>query len=377
MTLKLGMIGGGPGAFIGEIHRHAMRMDGRFDLLSGTFSRDRERNIQCAEDLGIEPHRVYDRWEHLLETEAGKLDAVAIVTPNDTHFPISEMALRLGLAVLCEKPATLSLEEAVALRRIEEETGGIYALAHTYLAYPMVAEARRRVQASEIGEVRRIDVRYAQGWLSTPVEGAGNSQAAWRTDPKKAGAGGALGDIGTHAFSLLEFVSGLPVTTLTAQVNTFVSGRALDDDAAALLRLENGAAATLVASQICAGEHNALSLSVYGDKGSLFWQQEKPDRLVQRTLGGNEFVLRAGVNNEALGAPTLAQFRTPTGHPEGYIEAFANLYRSFAMKIEGADVDLPGIDEGVRGLAFIEAMLRSSEEERPVDLDQLIREKSS
>jgi predicted dehydrogenase len=374
MTLQLAMVGGGPGSFIGAIHRYALRIDGRFDLVAGAFSRDEARNRMAAKELGLPPERCYGRWQDLLSSEAGKIDAVAIVTPNDTHLPISLRALKLGISVLCEKPATLSLAEAMRLKEAVQQADSIYGLAHTYLAYPLVTEAKLRILRGDIGRVRRADVRYVQGWLSEPLEQQGNQQAGWRTDPEKAGAGGALGDIGTHAFSLLEFVTGQKVQELTGQVNTVVPNRKLDDDAAALLRLENGGVGTLVASQICAGEANGLSIRVYGEKGSLTWRQEQPDRLHLAMPGGEESILRAGTDTSSLTSEARDDLRTPSGHPEGYIEAFANLYGRFARKLGGEDIWMPGIDEGVRGLAFVEAMLASSEDGRPRGFDELIEE---
>lgn len=372
MTLKIAMVGGGPGAFIGEIHRHALSLDGHFELVAGCFSSDPSRGRQAGERLGIDPARCYSSWQELLSSEAPRVDAVTIVTPNDTHFPISVESVRAGLAVMCEKPATISLQQAMSLRDELTTSSSTYGLALTYLGYPMVTEARQRVLDGQLGAVRRIDVRYVQGWLSTPLEQSGNKQASWRTDPARSGKGGALGDIGTHAFSLAEYVGAQSVSSLCSQVNTLVGGRRLDDDASALLKFSGGAVGTLVCSQICAGEHNGLTISVYGESGYLKWAQEAPNTLILGSSDGSERRLYAGSNSRYLN-DCAAQFtRTPSGHPEGYIEAFANLYSRFSQRIAGNDVWLPGIDEGVRGLAFVEAMLASAERNRPVEIDELV-----
>lgn len=369
--IKMGMVGGGPGAFIGEVHRMAARLDNQIELVCGAFSSSPEKSKQAGKDLFLDPSRVYDDFYQMMEKEAAlpageRMDFVAIVTPNHMHFPPAEAALKAGFHVMSDKPATLSLEEAVKLREIVEETGLLYGLTHTYLGYPMVKQARAMVKDGKLGEIRKILVEYPQGWLSQFEEGNDdNKQAGWRTDPSRSGIAGAMGDIGTHAHNLAEYVSNLTMTHICADLNIYVDGRKLDDDGSVLFRMSNGASGTLTASQVCAGEENALKIKIYGEKGGLEWEQMKPFELLYKPHGSAMQTITAGVDKSNLYAEAYAACRTPSGHPEGYLEAFANLYTGFAEAIRAFDgeyrgSDLIGIEEGVRGMAFIEAVVGNS-----------------
>ena len=363
--LRVGMIGGGEGSFIGAVHRMAMRLDGRFDLVAGALSSDPQRALRSGTALGLAADKCYASWSDMVAQRAG-LDAVVIVTPNHLHFEPAQAALAAGLHVMCDKPATTSLASALHLQEVTARSSAVYGLSYTYLGYPMVAAARELVANGALGEVRRVDVRYAQGWLAQPVERQGNAQAAWRTDPERAGAGGASGDIGTHAFALAEYVTGDRVHSVSADLRSAVPGRRLDDDAAALLRFSGGARGTLVATQIAAGLENDLTLEVCGSQASLRWCHQQPSSLELRHARRPMEVLRAGVDNAYLAGGARALCRLPSGHPEGYLEAFANIYGAFAERALGvgdAGGFLPGIAEGVRGMAFVEAMVRSSAED--------------
>jgi len=367
------MVGGGEGAFIGDIHRAAARLDGVIDLVCGAFSSDAGNSYRTGVRLGLSPARVYADWQTLLEREAAlpagaRMEFVSIVTPNDLHLPVAVRALESGFHVLSEKPATRTLGEARLLAQAVAEHRRCYAMTHTYLGYPMIAEARARILEGSIGTVRRVNVSYVQGWLASSVETSGNKQAQWRTDPQRAGAGGCVADIGVHAFNLAEYVTGLDVTQLCASLGASLPGRKLDDDAAAFLRFRNGARGMLTASQIATGEANDLSIHVYGATGGLAWSHGDPNALQLLGSDGTAQTLRAGTQLNALHPATLEFCRTPIGHPEGFLEAFANLYRAFA-----ADVRAPGasagrvgrspatIDAALRGMAFIDAMVRSNE----------------
>lgn len=358
--LKLAMVGGGGGAFIGAVHRQAIRQSDRFELVAGCFSRSPDNNTQSAAELGIAPARCYPDYASLIEAEAGKIDAIVIATPNNSHFPITQAALAAGIHVFCEKPAAMSLAEVVSIRDTLQAGHAHYMLAHTYLGYPLVGEMRRRILAGQIGRVRRIDVAYRQGWLSEPVERSGNRQAQWRTDPAQAGLGGALGDIGTHAFVLAEYATGERIDEVCAQVNTVVAQRMIDDDVAALFTSESGCVGTLVASQICIGEENDLSIAIYGETGALKWRQENPQQLEHRMADGDIALIKGGSNGPRTDETTRAAYALPMGHPEGYLEAFRNLYTVFADRIEGRAEEGPGIEEAVRGMAFIETMILSA-----------------
>ena len=364
--LKMGMIGGGQGAFIGAVHRIALAMDGEFELVAGAFSRDAENSRATGLALNLDPQRCYPTFEEMARKEAmrrgpDRLDAVAIVTPNHVHHAAAKCFLEAGFHVICDKPMTVSVAEAKDLVATVERTGRHFALTHNYSGYPMVEEARQRVLAGELGTIRKVYAEYLQGWLSEPLESSGQKQASWRTDPTQSGPVGALGDIGTHAFQLLEHVSGLWVEKLFAVLKTFVPGRRLDDDDTCLLELSGGATGTLHASQVCFGRENGLALRIFGTKGALAWAQEHPNDLHWTQPDGSVRLLRTATG--ATGAASRALTRTPSGHPEGYLEGFANLYRAFARAIRGERgpaAAFPSVRDGLRGLEFIEAALRSS-----------------
>ncbi|WP_454278073.1 Gfo/Idh/MocA family protein [Sphingomonas sp. Marseille-Q8236] len=371
--LKLAMAGGGEGAFIGGVHRMAAALDGDWQLVAGTFSSDAERNRRSGEQLGLAPDRVHASIEALLadermRPEAERIDAVAIVTPNHLHAPMAIAALNAGFPVFSEKPMAMNLAEARAIADAARASGQLYALAFTYSGYPMVEEARARVARGDFGRIRLVHVEYVQGWLSSPLDREGNKQAEWRTDPARAGLGGALGDIGTHAFQLAEHVAGLKVEALSADVTTHVAGRMLDDDVNVLLRFAEGARGTLRATQVAAGEENGLRLRIHGEKGGLEWSQMEPNTLILRWLDRPAETVRAG--GPGLAPTTLPRLRTPSGHPEGYIEAFGNLYRAVAGTVRdggpaeggalGEATWFPGLEPGLRTMAFVEAVLASA-----------------
>lgn len=356
------MVGGGPGAFIGPVHRMAAELDGRLALVAGAFSRDPAKSQAAGEAWGA---RAYADWRTMIAAEAARPDGarmVAIVTPNDTHFEIAKAALEAGLHVMSDKPATRDLAEARALARAVDASGKLYGLTHVYTGYPMVREAREVVARGDLGAVRKVVVEYSQGWLSEPVENE-SAQAAWRTDPEKAGVGGCIGDIGVHAFNLAEFVVGRPVTRICPDLAAVVPGRALDDDCNVLLRFEGGARGVLIASQISAGARNGLNIQVYGEKGGLSWSHERHTELTLDWLRGPSQSLHAAA--PYLSGPGQAASRIPTGHPEGFIEAFANLYRDFAEAIAtGAkSAPIPDIQDGVRAMAFVEQAVAASRAE--------------
>jgi predicted dehydrogenase len=361
VTLRLAMVGGGPGSFIGPVHRMAAELDGRIRLVAGAFSRDPGRNAQAADAWGA---RAYADHRAMIEAEAGREDGaqlVAVVTPNHLHFEVSAAALRAGLHVMSDKPATLDLAEARELAGVVAASGRLYGLTHVYTGYPMVREAREIVRRGDLGAVRKIVVEYAQGWLSRPIEREGDKQAGWRADPKQAGVGGCIGDIGVHAFNLAEFVGGVRVERLCADLAAVVPGRALDDDCNVLLRFEGGARGVLIASQISAGARNGLRIQVYGEKGGLSWSHERHTELTIDWLDGPSHVLHAAAGY--LSGPARAASRIPTGHPEGFVEAFANLYRDFAHAIAEGRADaapVPGIADGVRAMAFVERAVAAS-----------------
>ena len=368
--VRLGMVGGGAGSFIGPVHRMAAELDGRIRLVAGAFSSDPQRSREAGAQYGVEPARAYASYTEMFAQERRRDDAidfVAIVTPNHLHLPVATAALEQGFHVLSDKPATATLAEGLALRDAVHRSGRLYGLTYTYTGYGLVREARALCARGELGTIRKVVCEYTQGWLAERLEATGQRQAAWRADPAQAGIGGCIGDIGVHAFNLLEFVTGLRVTSLAAQLSRVVPGRVLDDDCNILLRLENGAPAVLIASQVAAGERNGLALQVYGERGGLRWAQEDPNRLTVTAVDGDTRILHAGTNAPALGDVARAAFRLPLGHPEGCIEAFANIYRDFAAAILTGDTAslahsaVPTIDEGVRGMAFVDAAVRSSQ----------------
>jgi predicted dehydrogenase len=367
--LRMGMVGGGPGAFIGPVHRMAAELDGKIELVAGAFSQSAERSRAAGAAFHIDPDRAYADYREMLQAERQRpdgIDFVTIATPNALHLPVALAALEAGFPVMSDKPATATYDEVLTLQTAVAKSGLPYGLTHTYAGYSMVREARAICASGQLGPIRKIAVEYLQGWLSSPAEASGNKQAAWRSDPALNGPGGCIGDIGVHAFHLLEYVTGLQVTSMNAALRTVVPGRRLDDDCNALLRLEKGASGVLMASQVAAGEGNGLRLRVYGEKGSIDWRQEDPNRLRVKWLDGPEEIRHTagGYLSEASRSVT----RLPGGHPEGFIEAFGVLYREFAdgivaWKQGSADplpTTLPGIVAAVRGMRFIERAIESS-----------------
>jgi len=358
------MVGGGEGAFIGAVHRMAAALDGDWQLVAGAFSTDAGRNQRTGEALGLAPQRVYASFDAMLAgerelPESERIDAVAVVTPNHLHAPMAIAALNAGFHVFCEKPMAISVAEAEAIGAAARASGKHFALAFTYSGYPLVEEARARIARGDLGAIRLVQVEYLQGWLSLPIDKDGNKQAEWRTDPARAGIGGCLGDIGTHAFQLAEHVSGLRVDSVSAELTTHVPGRRLDDDVSALLRFTGGARGVLKASQVAAGEENGLKLRIHGEHGGLEWAQMEPNTLILRWLDRPAEIVRAG--GPGLQGSTVGLLRTPSGHPEGYVEAFANLYRAFAAAIRGGgDRWFPGVADGLRTMRFIEAVVANA-----------------
>ncbi len=365
--VRMGMVGGGQGAFIGGVHRIAAAIDQQIELVCGAFSSDPERAKASGRELFLPEERCYSDYQEMMEAEAKlpegeRMDFVSIVTPNHMHYPVAKAALEAGFPVLSDKPATFNLDEAKELAALVGKTGLKYGLTHNYTGYPMVKQARELARSGELGRIRKIVVEYPQGWLAEPIEQDGQKQASWRTDPKRSGAAGCMGDIGTHAENLAEYITGLQIDELAADLTSFVDGRVLDDDGNVLLRFEGGAKGVLHASQISVGEENGLNIRVHGEKGGLEWHQQEPNTLIVHKLGepsrihrtGNDYVCEAAANNT----------RTPFGHPEGYLEAFANIYKNFANDLFGEGgapgSDYPTIRDGVRGMAFIEAVVKSA-----------------
>jgi predicted dehydrogenase len=369
--LRFGMIGGGRGAFIGAVHRIAAQMDGKAELVAGAFSSDAERSRASGADLFIDPARVYGSYAEMARAESGapanaRLDFVVIVTPNHQHFPPAKLFLESGFNVVCDKPATFDLAEAKALKKIVAKTGKVFALTHNYTGNAMVKQARDFVRAGELGEIRKVVAEYPQGWLSTHLEASGQKQAAWRTDPKRSGAAGCIGDIGTHAENLARYITGLHIDSLCADLTTFVKGRKLDDDGNILLRFKGGAKGVLHASQISVGDENALNIRVYGTKAGLEWHQEHPNELIVKFPDKPRQIWRRGNGYDGPNASRVT--RIPAGHPEGYLEAFGNVYRdafrAIEAEVEGRtlpkDLDFPTIDDGIEGMAFIETAVKSA-----------------
>ena len=369
--LRMGMVGGGSDAFIGAIHRLAAFMDGQIELVCGCFSINPEISLSSGKSYYLPDGRVYKTYQEMFETEVklpegDRMDFVTIVTPNFAHFGPAMMALENGFNVVIDKPITFTLEEALQLQAKLLETGLLLALTHTYSGYPAVKQARQMVAEGQLGKIRKILVEYPQGWLSSKLEDSGNPQASWRTDPKRSGKAGAMGDIGTHAHHLAEYITGLKTIELCAELNVFVPGRLLDDDGAVLLRFDNGAKGVLIATQIAAGEENALKIRVYGDKGGLEWAQMEPNTLIAKWVSKPTETYRVGTG--FMGSAATANTRTPGGHPEGYLEAFANIYRNFSFtmraKMNGEVakpewLDYPGVEDGIRGMQFIDAVVES------------------
>lgn len=378
-TLKMGMVGGGPGAFIGEVHRKAVGLIGQIELVGGAFDIDPDKSQQLGKELNLDPARVYENYEELIEKErrlpiGERVDFVTICVPNNWHFPIAKDLLEAGFHVLCEKPMTLTTEEARDLVNVVEKTDRIFGLMHNYTGYPMVKLAKDMVSNGDLGKVRKVVVQYSQDWLATALEKTGQKQAAWRADPKQGGASGCGGDIGTHAVNLAEYISGLKVTHLCAELTAFVEGRPLADDANCLIKYDNGARGILHVSQVAAGEGNNLAIWIYGEKGGIEWHQEEPNRLQVKPLGepvqiwtrGNDYV---AAYSDAAGRAT----HLPAGHPEGFYEAMANIYLNFSdtiraqimsVKADALMLDFPNVEDGLRGMLFIETLVASAESDQ-------------
>jgi predicted dehydrogenase len=370
----MGMVGGGKDAFIGAIHRIAANMDGLIELSCGALSINPEIARDSAKSLFLPEDRTYLTFEEMITKESKlgpdkRIDFVTIVTPNFAHFAPAMMALDNGFNVVIEKPIAFTLDEAKQLKKKVEETGLILCLTHTYSGYPLVKQAKQMVKEGAFGKIRKVWVEYPQGWLSKLSEREGNAQAAWRTDPKKSGKSGCMGDIGTHAAHLAEYITGLQISQLCADLNIMVEGRHLDDDGNVLLKFENGATGVLMASQVAAGEENALRIRVYGEKGGLEWAQHEPNTMILRWLDQPAQILRAGAGYSGLSSFATANCRTPGGHPEGYLEAFGNIYRNFALtlsaRLDGTqptkeNLDFPGVEDGIRGMAFIDNVVASA-----------------
>jgi predicted dehydrogenase len=365
----MGMVGGGAGSFIGPVHRMGAELDGTIQLVAGAFSQDADKSKQAGVTYGISEDRAYANFNEMMEKESKRkdpIDFVCIVTPNHLHLPIAVAALEHGFHVMSDKPATANLSEAQTLESVVKRTGLLYGLTYTYTGYPLVREARAMVRSGKLGAIRKAVVQYSQGWLSTQLETTGHKQAAWRADPAKSGMGGAIGDIGVHAFQLLEYVSGRRVSEICADLSSVIPGRALDDDCNVLLKLDNGCPGVLWATQIAAGDRNDLQLHLYGEKGGLHWWQENPNYLHLNWTGQPSQTMHAAA--DYLSPATRADFRLPTGHPEGLIEAFANIYRDFGVAIRARFTDpkaklselVPGIEDGVRSMAFVDRAVTSS-----------------
>jgi predicted dehydrogenase len=368
--LRLGMVGGGSGAFIGAVHRIAARLDDRYELVAGALSSDKERARASARELHIPADRSYDSFEQMAAREAARedgIDVVAIVTPNHLHYPVARAFIEAKIHVICDKPLTSKLEDALELVKAVEKSGVLFALTHNYTGYPLVRQARAMVQAGELGRIRVVQVEYPQDWLTTRLEATGQKQAEWRTDPERSGAGGCVGDIGTHAEHLASFITGLELEAVCAQLSTFVDGRALDDDCQMLLRYRGGARGMLWASQVAPGNENALKIRVFGEKAGLTWHQENPNQLWFSPHGSPPQLITRG--GPGAGPAAAHGTRIPPGHPEGYLEGFANLYSDMAELITARLEDrapspeallVPGVVDGARGVKFISAAVESS-----------------
>ena len=367
--IRYGMVGGGEGAFIGAVHRLAARMDDDYVFVAGALSSTPEKAQRSGEALGLDPARIYPDFETMAAKEKRRKDgieAVSIVTPNHMHAPAAEAFIKAGIHIICDKPVTTTLKDALRLKKLAQSKGVIFAVTHNYTGYPLIRQARDMVKAGELGKIQLIQVEYPQDWLTTDIEHTGQKQAGWRTDPARSGAGGCIGDIGTHAFNLSQFVGGLEVSQILAELSTFVEGRPLDDNVQILLRYTNGARGALWASQVAPGNENGLQLRVYGTKAGFHWRQDNPNYLFFTPLGEPTRIITRG--SPAVGAASARMTRVPPGHPEGYLEGFANIYTEIARAIRAARsgealdpaVTFPGIDDGIAGMAFIEAAVKSS-----------------
>jgi predicted dehydrogenase len=367
--IRLGMVGGGQGAFIGAVHRIAARLDDQYELVAGALSSEPERARASGLELGLREDRAYGSYEEMARREArleDGIEAVAIVTPNNMHFPVAKAFLKRGIHVICDKPLTANLRDATKLAALVRESGKVFALTHNYTGYPMIRQAREMVASGELGEIRLVHAEYVQDWLTTDIETTGQKQAEWRTDPARSGVGGAVGDIGTHAYNLACFVSGIEAESLSADLTSFVEGRALDDNVHVLFRYGNGARGMLWASQVAPGNENRLVLRVHGTKAGIEWSQENPNYLWFGPLNEQKRLVTRG--GTGTGEAAARMTRVPAGHPEGYLEGFANIYREAAAAIlaaregrePGPDVIFPTVEDGVKGVAFVEACVRSS-----------------
>jgi predicted dehydrogenase len=367
--LRLGMVGGGEGAFIGAVHRIAARLDDHYELVAGALSADPARSSRSGAALGLAPERTYTSYAEMARQErlrTDPIDVVAIVTPNHLHAPVAEVFLQAGFHVICDKPLTLTLAQAVALRELAAQGDRVFCVTHNYTGYPLVRQAREMVAAGQLGDIRLVQVEYPQEWLTEPIEQTGQKQADWRTDPARSGGGGCLGDIGTHAYNLADYVTGLKLESLCAELTSFVAGRRLDDNVNMLLRYQGGVRGMLWASQVAPGHENGLRLRVYGTQGGLEWVQAQPNVLIHSPLGESQRLITRG--SGAAGAAAARVTRIPSGHPEGYLEGFANIYTEAALAIRAVnagqpvppEVNFPGLDDGIKGMAFIEAALASS-----------------
>ncbi|MEN6335804.1 MAG: Gfo/Idh/MocA family oxidoreductase [Phycisphaerales bacterium] len=377
--LRMGLIGGGPGAFIGEVHRKASRLDGEIELVAGAFDIDPVKSKDMGKNLALDPKRVYSDYKEMIKAESAlpvgqRVDFVSVTTPNNWHFPIARDFLLAGIHVMCEKPMTLTSDEGKELQKIVKDKKLVFGLMHNYTGYPMAKLARDMVKKGDLGKIRKIVVQYPQGWLATALEKTGQMQASWRTDPKQSGAGGCVGDIGTHAANLAEYISGLKITHICAELTSFVPGRPLDDDCNCLLKFDNGAKGVLHATQIGIGEENNLAIWVHGEKASLEWHQENPNYLSFRENDKPEQVWKRGNGYVGAYSPAAARCtRIPSGHPEAFLEAFANNYMNFAETVKCAiahekpselALDFPSVEAGIRGLLFIETVVASSKSDQ-------------
>tara|TARA_B100000029_G_scaffold101819_1_gene92219 strand:- start:153 stop:1301 length:1149 start_codon:yes stop_codon:yes gene_type:complete len=371
--LKMGMVGGGIGSFIGAIHRNAAFLDNCIELVCGSFSSDYQNSIQTGKNLFLDSSRIYKTYDEMIDKESNldsskRMDIVSIVTPNHIHFDPAYKALNNGFPVIIDKPMTYDSEQAKNLVDKVNETGIPFAVTHTYTGYPMVKEAKSIIKLGKIGKIRKVAVEYPQGWLTTNLESTDNKQASWRTDPAKSGKAGSMGDIGTHAANMVEYVTGKKIIKLLSKVNVFVEGRLLEDDGNVLITLEDGIEGNLMTSQIATGEENDLKIRVWGDSGGIEWKHSSPNTLLLKLNGRPNQIYRAGVNNSYLSDFALANCRTPSGHPEGFIEAFANIYRNFSYSVKNYKnnkkddpiYDYPTVEEGYRGMRFIDAVIDSS-----------------
>ena len=368
--IRIGMVGGGKNAFIGGVHRIALRLDGYYELVAGSFSSNFDNSKETGKDLGLAEDRIYETYHEMAEKESARsdgIDVVAIVTPNHLHIPIAKIFAEKGIHIICDKPLALSSEEAINLKNIVESKKLIFALTHNYTGYPMVRHARSLIQKGDLGSIRGIQVEYPQDWLTTKAEDSGLKQAEWRTDPKRSGDGGCIGDIGTHAFNLIRFITGLEVDELSADIHTFVKGRLLDDNAQIMLRFKGGAKGAIWSSQVAVGNENNLKIRVFGENGGLEWRQEDPNYLYYTKFGHPTQRVTRGSNSASEEANNVT--RVPPGHPEGYLEGFANIYsdvcKSLFAQINNQNYDqsndcYPTIYDGVEGMRFIETVLESS-----------------